>query len=398
MLQTLTQGLNILPNPQLVTFQYEAKVPGQWQWQAGVQRALPWAMAIDLSYVGNHGFNRMGGLQGGNVINLNSIDLGTAYLAKYQDPTKAPSTVPGATALTTNLLRPYQGLANINQNTTEFWDTYHSLQASLNRRFRNGFSFGANYTYWDFVQGQHRPADPLQHAADGTFSLRDDQAADEKLNETLDRRPHSLKANAVWDLPNVTSHGQGASARSSTTGDSRAFSPRAPASLRPELQLSEQRRQRELDRFARLRRPHRLRRRSRAAAARATSTSSSTPSPSPVRPTTAPGWSRAATSCGAAPTTAWTSRSRATSAWAATDSFSSASTSFNLFNTVVINGRQNQIQFVSPTDLTIRNSQTLADGSNDPARLVPRNAGFGAANARACRSAACSCSSASRSS
>ena len=42
---------------------------------------------------------------------------------------------------------PYPGLANINQNTTEFWDTYHSLQASLNRRFRNGFSFGANYTY-----------------------------------------------------------------------------------------------------------------------------------------------------------------------------------------------------------------------------------------------------------
>ena len=35
----------------------------------------------------------------------------------------------------------------------------------------------------------------------------------------------------------------------------------------------------------------------------------------------------------------------------------------------------------------VRNSQTLADGSNDPARLVPRNAGFGAAtNAMALRS------------
>ena len=71
---------------------------------------------------------------------------------------RAPSTVPGATALTTNLLRPYQGLANINQNTTEFWDTYHSLQASLNRRFRNGFSFGANYTYGISYKGNTRPA------------------------------------------------------------------------------------------------------------------------------------------------------------------------------------------------------------------------------------------------
>ena len=52
---------------------------------------------------------------------------------------------------------------------------------------------------------------------------------------------------------------------------------------------------------------------------------------------------------------------------------------FNAFNTVVIDNRQNEIQFVSPTDLTIRNSQTLPNGSIDPARLTPRTAGFGAA-------------------
>ena len=60
---------------------------------------------------------------------------------------------------------------------------------------------------------------------------------------------------------------------------------------------------------------------------------------------------------------------------------------FNLFDTVISTGSNNTINYVSPTDLTIRNSQTLADGSNDPARLVPRNAGFGAAtNAMALRS------------
>jgi len=35
--------------------------------------------------------------------------------------------------------------------------------------------------------------------------------------------------------------------------------------------------------------------------------------------------------------------------------------------------------FRSPTDLTIVNSPTLADGSINPARLTPRTAGFGAA-------------------
>ena len=52
---------------------------------------------------------------------------------------------------------------------------------------------------------------------------------------------------------------------------------------------------------------------------------------------------------------------------------------FNAFNTTVINARQTQVQYNSPTDLTLRNSQFLADGSVDPARLKPNNAGFGAA-------------------
>jgi len=52
---------------------------------------------------------------------------------------------------------------------------------------------------------------------------------------------------------------------------------------------------------------------------------------------------------------------------------------FNAVNTVVINDRERNITFRSPTDLTIVNSETLPDGSIDPARLTPRTAGFGAA-------------------
>ena len=46
------------------TFQYDAEVPASWQWQAGVQMALPWASSLDVSYVGNRGVNRLGGLPG----------------------------------------------------------------------------------------------------------------------------------------------------------------------------------------------------------------------------------------------------------------------------------------------------------------------------------------------
>jgi hypothetical protein len=56
---------------------------------------------------------------------------------------------------------------------------------------------------------------------------------------------------------------------------------------------------------------------------------------------------------------------------------------FNALNTVIYTGRSSTINWETPTNLTVRNSQTLPDGSLDPARLLPRNAGFGAANGAA---------------
>jgi hypothetical protein len=51
---------------------------------------------------------------------------------------------------------------------------------------------------------------------------------------------------------------------------------------------------------------------------------------------------------------------------------------FNAPNTVIYNGRQTTIQFNSPTDLTVRNSQFQSDGTVDPNKLKPNQAGFGA--------------------
>ena len=60
---------------------------------------------------------------------------------------------------------------------------------------------------------------------------------------------------------------------------------------------------------------------------------------------------------------------------------------FNVFNTVVIDGRVAQLQLNSPTDLTVRNPQFNGDGTLNPARIKPKDAGFGAANsAQAMRS------------
>ena len=384
-MQTIGSGLSPVGVPALVIFQYDAQVPASWQWQGGVQMALPWATSLDVSYVGNRGVNRLGGFQGGTTVNLNAVDMGAAYLPQNQDPTLAGSTaVPGAAAYTQNLLRPFRGFSNINQNATEFWDLNHSLQVSMNRRFRKGFSFGANYTWGISFTGNTGLQKRLQHAADGTFSLRADRAAYEELNKYLDRRPHYLKANAVWDLPNVHA-----------TANSAA---RAMGHVINDWQI----------------------------AGVLTAGSGTTYDLSytyqnnggSVNLTGSPDYGARIVYIGD-PGSGCTDNQYAQFSTAAVTGPTYGSLGlesgrnilrgcpnktvdlslmreirirggqslefrldvFNAFNTVVITGRQTQIQYNSPTDLTIRNSQTLADSSIDPARSTPRTAGFGAANA-----------------
>src|SRR5690606_24005500 len=58
-LQNLGAGVTPVGVPALSTFQYDAKVPSSTQWNAGVQMSLPWASSLDVSYVGQRGFNRL---------------------------------------------------------------------------------------------------------------------------------------------------------------------------------------------------------------------------------------------------------------------------------------------------------------------------------------------------
>ncbi|PYQ95716.1 MAG: hypothetical protein DMF97_16545, partial [Acidobacteria bacterium] len=369
--------------PALVIFQYDAKVPASWQWQGGVQMALPWATSLDVSYVGNRGVNRLGSFQGGSTVNLNAVDFGAAYLPQNQDPTLAGSTaVPGATAFTQNLLRPYRGLSTINQNTTDFWDLYHSLQTSLNRRFRNGFSFGANYTWGISFTGNTGLLKRLQHAADGTFSLRADQAEYEELNKNLDARPHYVKANAVWELPKVRANGGGFARAIGHVVNDWQIAGVLTAGSGTTYDLSYSYRD----------------------------------NGGNVNLTGSPDYGARILYVGD-PGSGCTDNQYAQFNTDAVKGPTYGSLGlesgrnilrgcpdrtvdlalmreirmrgarrlefrvdvFNAFNTVVINGRQTQIQYISPADLTIRNSETRADGSIDPARLTPRTAGFGAA-------------------
>ncbi len=193
-LQTLG-GLSTEAPSSLSVYEYDSPLPSSLQWNAGVQLALPWSSMLDIEYVGQHAYNIVEG------INLNAVDFGVAYLPESQDRTLAPTTA-GATSISTDQMRAFRGYSGITQNVSRGWVNYHSLQLSFTRRFRNGISWGFNDTIGLSSRGS--TAARLQHNADGTVGHRSDQAQADDLLQ-VDPIRHTMKANFVWDLPDLKS-------------------------------------------------------------------------------------------------------------------------------------------------------------------------------------------------
>lgn len=197
-LQSLGRGgLTTEGPPALAVYEYDSKLPSSWQWNGGIQMMLPWAVTLDTAYVGQHSYNTLQG------VNLNTVDLGAAFLPANQDRTLTPTATLGATAVSQDQMRPFRGYGGITQQWGRGWRTYHSLQLSFQRRFRNGVSFGFNDTI--SVYDKQAAGARLQHNADGSYSLRSDQAEADRLLGEVNTPLHIMKANFVWDLPDLES-------------------------------------------------------------------------------------------------------------------------------------------------------------------------------------------------
>ena len=72
-------GLATEAPPALTVWQYDNKLSASTQWNLGVQMTLPFAAALDVAYAGQHSFDTNTG------VNINAIDLGTAFLARVSE-------------------------------------------------------------------------------------------------------------------------------------------------------------------------------------------------------------------------------------------------------------------------------------------------------------------------
>jgi hypothetical protein len=161
-----------------------------------VQRELPWNMVAEASYVGQRGQN-LAVVQPLNYVpeqyRTASPSRDTAAEAFLTAPVTNPFAgllpdapgVNGATIARSRLLTAYPQFDNLFIETYEGSNRYHALLLSLDKRFTNGFSLLANYTYSSLREKVTR-LNPWEDLED-RVALRD--------------RPHRVALATVAQLP-----------------------------------------------------------------------------------------------------------------------------------------------------------------------------------------------------
>jgi len=107
-------------------------MPSIYSWYAGIQRELPYRMALDISYAGNRGVHLM------NQRRINAVPAGT--FVKYPDLRKSVN-------FRDDALRPYYGWGSITAVETLSYSSYNALMVRFSRRFANNFATNFNYTW-----------------------------------------------------------------------------------------------------------------------------------------------------------------------------------------------------------------------------------------------------------
>ena len=172
---------------------YDFEPPKVYQWNLGVQRKLFRNFIYDLAYVGSESRDLL------RQVQINAVPRGATFQPQNQDPTRAPSATPGATALPLDLLRPYPGYGGIRMWEYSGYANYHALQTSLTRRFENNYMFSVFYV-WSKALG----------IANDDFSAGVPNVSDEEVKR-LDYsylnydRPHNFVVNFIYQTPTLAS-------------------------------------------------------------------------------------------------------------------------------------------------------------------------------------------------
>ncbi|MFP5227363.1 MAG: TonB-dependent receptor domain-containing protein [Acidobacteriota bacterium] len=128
-----TVNVSTVP-PALHATQYQSSLPYGQQFSLDLQQQLAPDVIMDLGYVGSMGTHLLG------EVDMNQPRPGTWQTLGVPAITRSNTTL-------LNRIRPYLGYDAINAIEPWFNSNYHSLQAAIQKRFRDGSLVDANYTW-----------------------------------------------------------------------------------------------------------------------------------------------------------------------------------------------------------------------------------------------------------
>jgi hypothetical protein len=173
--------------------------PYNQRWELSLQRELPGGWVADVAYVGNRGTHieitrNINALPNQYLSTATTRDNNTNnYLGALvanpfagQMPASAPAGFRSATISRSQLLRPYPQFGDINTTTNDGYSWYHALQANFNKRFSQGYTLGASYTWSKFME-----------------AISYLNAADPRPTEVISDfdRTHRLAINGIYEFP-----------------------------------------------------------------------------------------------------------------------------------------------------------------------------------------------------
>jgi len=147
---------------------------------------------FDLAYVGSTSDNLL------RQVQINALPFGATFRPENQDPTRAPSATPGATALPNDLLRPYPGYGNIRMWGYDGYSNYHALQTGINRRFDDGLMFSFFYV-WSKALGINN-----DDFSAGVPNVSEEETRRLDYSYLSTDRPHNFVTNFVYQIPDLT--------------------------------------------------------------------------------------------------------------------------------------------------------------------------------------------------
>jgi hypothetical protein len=181
-------------------FNQNPKVPVNYRWQIGVQHQFRGGVLVEAAYVANKGVRYE------ITRNLNALPAQYLSTLPFRDNTQnafltaslpnpfagldVPAGTPtGFTAQTTSrqsLLLPFPQFGAVNTTTNEGYSWYHSLQLRAEKRFAQGLTLNANYTWSKMMQ-----ATELLNAGDPAPTR---MISDQDI-------PHRIASTAIYQLP-----------------------------------------------------------------------------------------------------------------------------------------------------------------------------------------------------